>query len=227
MFDEHHAFQKTIADHPEDPTPKLVYADYLEENGDPLRAHILRKSITDPYRRSLRREWTYIVPQKQQGLPEIGIFRGLKSTVGILRSNGRTIGKANLKEFHGKVNDLKHFIVDGVSDNLTRDELLSNLAREQINHILSSSQNEWHEENGKHKFPLSSNDEARSLSQHLHYTMATFPPSHIIHQLALQANEGDPHALKEWADRLKWMGYEDAGDVFEGHSKVADRHIET
>lgn len=42
LLSEHEAFLRAIFDNPDDDTPRLVYADYLEENGDPLRAEFIR-----------------------------------------------------------------------------------------------------------------------------------------------------------------------------------------
>ena len=41
-LDEHEAFLRAIFDAPEDDTPRLVYADFLEENGEPERAEFIR-----------------------------------------------------------------------------------------------------------------------------------------------------------------------------------------
>jgi uncharacterized protein (TIGR02996 family) len=39
---EHEAFLRAIFDSPDDDTPRLVYADFLDENGDPERAEFIR-----------------------------------------------------------------------------------------------------------------------------------------------------------------------------------------
>jgi uncharacterized protein (TIGR02996 family) len=39
---EHEAFLRAIFDAPDDDLPRLVYADFLDENGDPLRAEFIR-----------------------------------------------------------------------------------------------------------------------------------------------------------------------------------------
>jgi uncharacterized protein (TIGR02996 family) len=39
---EHESFLRAIYDAPEDDTPRLVYADFLEENGEPDRAELIR-----------------------------------------------------------------------------------------------------------------------------------------------------------------------------------------
>jgi uncharacterized protein (TIGR02996 family) len=39
---EHESFLRAIYDAPEDDTPRLVYADFLEENGEPERAELIR-----------------------------------------------------------------------------------------------------------------------------------------------------------------------------------------
>lgn len=41
-LEEHEAFLRAIFDAPEDDTPRLVYADFLEENGDIERAELIR-----------------------------------------------------------------------------------------------------------------------------------------------------------------------------------------
>ena len=38
----HVGFLRAIIEHPEDDTPRLIYADWLEENGDPDRAEFIR-----------------------------------------------------------------------------------------------------------------------------------------------------------------------------------------
>ena len=47
------AFLRTILASPEDDAPRLVYADWLDENGDPDRAEFIRLQIrlgrTDPH----------------------------------------------------------------------------------------------------------------------------------------------------------------------------------
>src|SRR5579884_893933 len=39
---EHEAFLRAIFDAPDDDTPRLVYADFLDEHGDPDRAELIR-----------------------------------------------------------------------------------------------------------------------------------------------------------------------------------------
>src|SRR4051812_10854275 len=39
---EHEAFLRAIFDAPDDDTPRLVYADFLQENGGPERAELIR-----------------------------------------------------------------------------------------------------------------------------------------------------------------------------------------
>lgn len=54
------AFLRTILEHPEDDGPRLVYADWLEEHGEPhaelirLQCHLARLSADDPQRESLQ-----------------------------------------------------------------------------------------------------------------------------------------------------------------------------
>jgi len=76
------AFLAAIADRPDDDLPRLVYADWLDENGDPARAEFIRTQIelaklpdTDPRRPELEaREDELLTPHKSEwGLPE---FRG-------------------------------------------------------------------------------------------------------------------------------------------------------
>ena len=45
---EHEAFLRAIFDAPDDDTPRLVYADFLEENGEPERASRIRTLGFDP-----------------------------------------------------------------------------------------------------------------------------------------------------------------------------------
>ena len=42
LLSQHEAFLRAIFDAPDDDTPRLVYADFLEENGEPARAEIIR-----------------------------------------------------------------------------------------------------------------------------------------------------------------------------------------
>src|SRR4051794_41145708 len=42
---EHEAFLRAIFDVPEDDLPRLVYADFLEENGEPDRAALVRVQV--------------------------------------------------------------------------------------------------------------------------------------------------------------------------------------
>jgi uncharacterized protein (TIGR02996 family) len=78
----HDAFLAAIADRPDDDLPRLVYADWLDENGDPDRAEFIRCQIElaklsehDPRRAELEdREEELLIPHKGEwGLPE---FRG-------------------------------------------------------------------------------------------------------------------------------------------------------
>ena len=78
----HAAFLAAIADAPDDDLPRLVYADYLDENGEPERAEFIRVQIelanlpdTDPRRAGLEtREDELLTPHRWVwSLPE---FRG-------------------------------------------------------------------------------------------------------------------------------------------------------
>ncbi len=77
----HDAFLAAIADRPDDDLPRLVYADWLDENGDPVRAEFIRVQIElakvsafDPRRAALRaREAELSLHKDAWGLPE---FRG-------------------------------------------------------------------------------------------------------------------------------------------------------
>jgi uncharacterized protein (TIGR02996 family) len=78
----HAAFLAAVADRPDDDLPRLVYADWLDENGDPDRAEFIRTQVelaklpdTDPRRAGLEdREEELLTPHKGEwGLPE---FRG-------------------------------------------------------------------------------------------------------------------------------------------------------
>ena len=42
----HDAFMRAIRAAPDDDAPRLVYADWLEENGDPMRAEFIRVQCT-------------------------------------------------------------------------------------------------------------------------------------------------------------------------------------
>jgi uncharacterized protein (TIGR02996 family) len=42
LLSQHEAFLRAIFDAPDDDTPRLVYADFLEENGEPERAALIR-----------------------------------------------------------------------------------------------------------------------------------------------------------------------------------------
>ncbi len=44
-MNDHDALLCAIGDHPEEDTPRLVYADWLEENGDPERADFVRNQV--------------------------------------------------------------------------------------------------------------------------------------------------------------------------------------
>lgn len=41
----HEPFLRAICDNPEDDTVRLAYADWLDENGDPERAALIRVSV--------------------------------------------------------------------------------------------------------------------------------------------------------------------------------------
>jgi uncharacterized protein (TIGR02996 family) len=59
---EHEAFLRAIFDAPDDDTPRLVYADFLDENGEPERAELIRLQCelartpvsSDPSQKALR-----------------------------------------------------------------------------------------------------------------------------------------------------------------------------
>jgi uncharacterized protein (TIGR02996 family) len=51
LLSQHEAFLRAIFDAPDDDTPRLVYADFLEENGEPERADVIRWQC-DPCGRS-------------------------------------------------------------------------------------------------------------------------------------------------------------------------------
>jgi uncharacterized protein (TIGR02996 family) len=59
----HDAFLQAILDAPDDETPRLVYADWLEDNGDEARGRLIRAQCAaarldenDPRRKELERE---------------------------------------------------------------------------------------------------------------------------------------------------------------------------
>ena len=47
-MNDRHAFLRAIKDNPDDDTPRLVYADWLEEHGEPERAELIRVQIELP-----------------------------------------------------------------------------------------------------------------------------------------------------------------------------------
>jgi uncharacterized protein (TIGR02996 family) len=77
----HDGFVRAICADPEDDTARLVYADWLDENGEPLRAEFIRLQCeldsTDPFapgRRALcRREWDLIRKHGKQWIREDSI----------------------------------------------------------------------------------------------------------------------------------------------------------
>lgn len=46
--DMHNAFRQAIRENPLDPTPRMIYADFLEEHGDPTKAALHRAIANDP-----------------------------------------------------------------------------------------------------------------------------------------------------------------------------------
>jgi uncharacterized protein (TIGR02996 family) len=81
-MNDHDALLHAIAEHPEEDTPRLMYADWLEENGQPERADFVRNQvglgqigIDDPARRPLvQKNVRYLmnfVPQWKVELPQI------------------------------------------------------------------------------------------------------------------------------------------------------------
>ena len=42
LLSQHEAFLRAIFDAPDDDTPRLVYADFLQENGEDDRAELIR-----------------------------------------------------------------------------------------------------------------------------------------------------------------------------------------
>ena len=72
LLEQHEAFLRVIFDEPDDDTPRLVYADFLEENGDPDRAafirygcEIARYEDLDPRRKTLERQVEEMVQKHQ------------------------------------------------------------------------------------------------------------------------------------------------------------------
>lgn len=45
---DRHAFIAAIKAHPDDDTPRLVFADWLEEHGEPARARVIRNMVAAP-----------------------------------------------------------------------------------------------------------------------------------------------------------------------------------
>lgn len=81
-MNDHDALLNAIAEHPEEDTPRLMYADWLEENDQPERADFVRNQIEldrmhldDPARRPLVAKnlhyLTHFVPQWKAELPRI------------------------------------------------------------------------------------------------------------------------------------------------------------
>ncbi len=68
MTSDHDALLRAICENPREDTPRLVYADWLEENGQPERAAFIRTDIA----MSLRDEWDAERVQWEAGLtPEV------------------------------------------------------------------------------------------------------------------------------------------------------------
>jgi uncharacterized protein (TIGR02996 family) len=81
-MNDHDALLNAIAEHPEEDTPRLMYADWLEENDQPERADFVRNQIEldrlhldDPARRPLvvknLHYLTHFVPQWKAELPPL------------------------------------------------------------------------------------------------------------------------------------------------------------
>jgi uncharacterized protein (TIGR02996 family) len=81
---EEAALLRTIMENPDDDTPRLVFADWLEEHGDPKRAEFIRTQIKiawlpeyDPYRQRIRDRnynlifgspWDHLSPELPEGI---------------------------------------------------------------------------------------------------------------------------------------------------------------
>jgi uncharacterized protein (TIGR02996 family) len=79
------AFLWDITEHPADDTPRLVYADWLEEQGQPQRAELIRLqcrlarlSLDDPEQRDLAaRESELLVPHQAEWLAALPVLEGV------------------------------------------------------------------------------------------------------------------------------------------------------
>jgi uncharacterized protein (TIGR02996 family) len=59
LLSQHEAFLRAIFDSPEDDTPRLVYADFLQENGEEERAELIRVQCDDAqHERPVRTGWS-------------------------------------------------------------------------------------------------------------------------------------------------------------------------
>lgn len=88
---------QTIFDHPDDPTPRLIYADWLEEHGEPERAEFLRLQCElgrlppdDPQRSSLEaRESQLLMRHERAWRDRLGDY-GLDYSLYTTRQEMRT-----------------------------------------------------------------------------------------------------------------------------------------
>jgi uncharacterized protein (TIGR02996 family) len=79
----HDAFLAAIADRPDDDLPRLVYADYLEETGQPERAEFIRVQIetaklppADPRQTALKDRESQLLTQRNRAAWGLAEFRG-------------------------------------------------------------------------------------------------------------------------------------------------------
>jgi uncharacterized protein (TIGR02996 family) len=83
LLAQHEAFLRAIYDAPDDDTPRLVYADFLQENGDEDRAELIRvqcelaaksglEEPTDRYYELAAREWELVSRLQTQQRPADG-----------------------------------------------------------------------------------------------------------------------------------------------------------
>ncbi len=91
------AFLQAIVENPDDDTPRLIYADWLEEYGDLHRAEFIRVQcelarlpIDDDVRRPTlqEHEWTLLFAHAKEWLAELPIQEGIKWHEGCQQAEG-------------------------------------------------------------------------------------------------------------------------------------------
>ena len=74
-LEEHEAFLRAIFDAPADDTPRLVYADFLEENGEPERAELIRVQCELERLRTARTDPARVTGLEARSAELIGVLR--------------------------------------------------------------------------------------------------------------------------------------------------------